>query len=415
MIYIPSGKTGYFSLLSEFNTTVQEKGMECYFDADGTGRLMSVPGAPVSFIYSPDEWHYVQVAVDFNLDEAEFWFDGVQKYTWQWSQNGTVTSQLAANNFYGNSSNSEFYIDDYLLNSNCLYCIPPSPPGNLTVEELYNGNPVVQLNWEFPYLAPGFKVARKNGLPNDSGAFSQIGTSNWNENQYTDSLVLLDSTYTYGVMSYNIYGNSDTSNFESITVLPVPVELVSFNAGVVDDDISLQWTTATETNNKGFEVQRAASVGQGAGWEVIGFVPGNGTLTLTHSYSYTDKGLRPGKYRYRLKQIDFDGNYEYSKEVEAEVTGPVEFSLKQNYPNPFNPVTTIKYSIPDTKTSSERFPVVLKVYDILGNEAAVLVNEQKPAGNYEVKFDGSSLPSGVYIYRLTSGKYSKTRKLMLLK
>jgi photosystem II stability/assembly factor-like uncharacterized protein len=437
-IYIPSGKTGYFSILSEFSQTSSQTGMECYFDADGTGRLMMVPGAPVTFDYSQSEWHYVQVVVDFYSDEAEFWFDGSQIYTWQWSQNGTITDQLAVNNFYGPSTTSEFYIDDYLLHSNCLYCLPPPEPENLTVEEIFNDDPVVQLNWEYNSLAAGIKILRKNGLPGDPGNFEQIGTAEWNVYQYVDSNVVVDSTYTYGIMAYNIYGNSDTSNLASITVLPVPVELISFTGRTVDDDVVLEWRTATETNNKGFEVERSnpplnpsSSLldptesndlpgGEMWIWEDIGFVKGNGTTTEMHSYSYTDKNLSPGKYVYRLKQIDFDGSYEYSKEAEVNVTAPLVFLLEQNYPNPFNPVTTIKYSIP--RSTSSPLPgggrgglVTLKVYNTLGEEVATLVNEHQSAGRYEVKFNGSNLPSGVYIYRLSSGRYSSAKKLLLLK
>jgi hypothetical protein len=178
----------------------------------------------------------------------------------------------------------------------------------------------------------------------------------------------------------------------------------------------LNWSTATETNNSGFEVQRLQNykIAKLQNWQRIGFVEGNGTTTLTHSYSYTDKNLSPGKYYYRLKQIDFDGSYEYSKEVEVNVTAPTKFSLEQNYPNPFNPVTTIKYSVPEVGISFMKF-ISLKIYNALGEEVATLINEEKPAGSYTVKFDGSNLPSGVYIYRLTAGSYSAAKKLILLK
>ena len=216
-------------------------------------------------------------------------------------------------------------------------------------------------------------------------------------------------------MSYNIYGNFDTINFDFITVVPIPVELVSFDAEFINNDVSLHWTTATETNNRGFEIQRSASEAQNSGWVDLGFVQGNGTSTLAYEYSYLDKGIIPGHYRYRLKQIDLDGSYEYSAETEIEITPPGKFSLEQNYPNPFNPLTTIEYSVPEAMTPSEKHLVILKVYDILGNETATLVNEQKSAGIYEVKFDGSRLPSGVYLYRLTTGKFSSAKKFLLVK
>ena len=183
--------------------------------------------------------------------------------------------------------------------------------------------------------------------------------------------------------------------------------------------------TATETNNKGFEVQRSDAGNHKSIWQKVGFLKGNGTTTEKHSYSFNDESVASGIYKYRLKQIDFDGKFKYSKEIEVDVTAPTEFSLSQNYPNPFNPVTTIRYSIPNVisiPTGRERNLATLKIYNVLGEEVANLVNEQKPAGRYEVKFNGSNLPSGVYIYRLTAvpigsqaGSYSAVKKMILLK
>jgi len=110
-----------------------------------------------------------------------------------------------------------------------------------------------------------------------------------------------------------------------------------------------------------------------------------------------------------LKQIDIDGSIKYSDEVEVNVESPKEFALAQNYPNPFNPSTAISYQL------SAASDVTLKVYDMLGNEAATLVNENKPAGNYEVKFDGSKLASGIYFYKLKAGNFVQTKKLILMK
>jgi hypothetical protein len=185
----------------------------------------------------------------------------------------------------------------------------------------------------------------------------------------------------------------------------VPVELTSFTAIANEKDIILNWTTATEINNRGFEVEKSFN----NEWAVIGFVEGNGTTTEPKSYSFRDENLEAGIYKYRLKQIDFDGTYEYSDVVEADITSPIEFELSQNYPNPFNPVTSIQYAI-----SSKQF-VTLKVYDILGNEIATLVNEEKPAGKYEVEFSANGLPSGIYFCKLVAGEHNQTRKIILLK
>ena len=112
---------------------------------------------------------------------------------------------------------------------------------------------------------------------------------------------------------------------------------------------------------------------------------------------------------YRLKQIDFDGSYEYSEEVLVETLAPVNFVLEQNYPNPFNPATTIKFGVP-VKSS-----VVLKIFNSLGEEVVQLVNEEKPAGTYSIKFDAAEFPSGVYFYQLRAGSFIETKKMILLK
>ena len=173
----------------------------------------------------------------------------------------------------------------------------------------------------------------------------------------------------------------------------IPVELTSFKAIVNDNDVELTWSTATETNNQGFEIERQVVMAvrsQESDWEEIGFVPGFGTTTETRSYSFIDNDLDEGKYQYRLKQIDFDGSFEYSDVVSVEIISPIKFSLEQNYPNPFNPTTKIKYTIPVTLSEVEGSLVTLKVYDVLGNEIATLVNEEKPAGSYEVEFQRHS-------------------------
>jgi hypothetical protein len=193
-------------------------------------------------------------------------------------------------------------------------------------------------------------------------------------------------------------------NYQYVT----PVELTSFNAVADDGNVVLTWATATEMNNKGFEIERGTS-SPTQSWEKIGFVPGFGTTTEPKTYSYSDNNLRAGTYTYRLKQIDFNGDFSYSNEINTEVTSPVKYALEQNYPNPFNPSTTIKYSIPE-----DGF-VKLAVYNMLGEEIISLVNNVQKAGRYEVTFDASNLASGVYLYRLEAQKYSSIKKMILIK
>lgn len=187
----------------------------------------------------------------------------------------------------------------------------------------------------------------------------------------------------------------------------IPVELVSFNAIADVNNVILNWTTATEVNNQGFEVERSAS--NENNWRTIGFSDGKGTTTEIQHYSFIDKNLDAASYSYRLKQVDFDGTFAYSPVVEVEVSVPLEYALEQNYPNPFNPSTMISYSIPEAGFVS------LKLYDVLGNEIKSLVNAQQEAGQYEFAFDASGFASGVYYYRLQSGEFTSTKKLMLMK
>ena len=194
----------------------------------------------------------------------------------------------------------------------------------------------------------------------------------------------------------------------------MPVELISFMANIVDGNVNLNWTTSTELNNSGFGIERKQvlnlqSTVSNEVWETISFVNGYGTTAEAHSYSFTDKNLSVGKYLYRLKQIDFDGSFTYSNVVEVDLSLLQSFSLEQNYPNPFNPSTSIRYAI-----GSMQF-VTLKVYDVLGNEVATLVNEYIRAGNYEITFDAKDISSGIYYCKLQAGSFNQSIKMILLK
>jgi hypothetical protein len=200
---------------------------------------------------------------------------------------------------------------------------------------------------------------------------------------------------------------TDEMYFDDYMVsLYVPVELTSFTGAAQDDNVVLNWSTATETNNRGFEIQRKTA---GNDFLTIGSVNGQGTSTQSHSYSYVDSKVAPGTYSYRLKQVDFDGTSSYSNLVEVKVTAPLNFGLDQNYPNPFNPTTNINFSL--VKSGFAK----LVVYNILGQEVRVLVNGYKDAGRYTINFNAVNLPSGTYIYKLQSGNSVSVKKMMLLK
>jgi len=188
--------------------------------------------------------------------------------------------------------------------------------------------------------------------------------------------------------------------------LPLPVELTSFKGSVIGNSVNLNWSTVTETNNKGFEIERKSSQNN---YQFVGFAEGSGSSSSPLYYSFTDSRVANGKYTYRLKQIDFDGSFSYSSEIELEVVAPITFGLSQNYPNPFNPSTIIDYSV------SAKSQVSLIVYDLLGNQVAELVNDVKDAGNYSASFNASGLSSGVYFYKLSSAGQTITKKLTLMK
>ena len=193
----------------------------------------------------------------------------------------------------------------------------------------------------------------------------------------------------------------------------VPVELTSFTATVLDEAVRLNWSTATEINNQGFDVQRKSN-SEGV-WEKIGFVPGFGTTTEPRTYSFTDETVTTGTFSYRLKQLDYDGTFEYSDEIIVELDfNPSDYSLSQNFPNPFNPNTTVQFQVP--KPSD----VNIKIYDMLGQEIRILFAGQVASGKYTVEWDGlndsgARMSSGNYIYTMIAGDFVETKQMILLK
>ncbi len=193
--------------------------------------------------------------------------------------------------------------------------------------------------------------------------------------------------------------------------IPLPVQLNSFTSNVISRNVNLSWVTAAETNNSGFEIYRKS---EQTDWSKIGFINGSGTINTPKTYNYLDKNLNTGKYSYKLKQIDYNGNSEYFiMSGIAEIGVPKKFEASQNYPNPFNPVTKIDYQLPDAGK------IKIVIYDMLGREVKNLVNEVKPAGFYSTEFDASSLASGIYIYRLSlessNNNFTIAKKMSLIK
>ena len=260
------------------------------------------------------------------------------------------------------------------------------------------------------------------GVREENGELTHTSPQNFVDTvvSWTFNFTALDSVYTDTIYSAGnsvngdgIPSNLDTWNFGAkfpITVQDVvPVELTSFSASFVKNAVNLKWATATELNNKGFYIERS-NLKNSNEWQTVSFVNGNGTTTETKQYSFSDHTPLQGLSYYRLKQVDYDGSFTYSNIVEVVNGGVVNnFELAQNFQNPFNPSTKISWQ------SSVEAQTTLKIYDVLGNEVAVLINEFKPAGNYEVDFNASNLTSGVYLYKIEAGNFSQTRKMLLMK
>lgn len=219
------------------------------------------------------------------------------------------------------------------------------------------------------------------------------------------------------ICATSIIINGTYSGTGTICLGALPVSIISFTSAAAQRNVTLSWITEWELNNSGFDVERTAVIQSGVEeWKKVAFINGNGTTNTQVSYSYTHTKLLKGEYKYRLKQIDYNGNFEYYSLAEiVTIAPPDKFSMGQNYPNPSNPKSKIDYEIPFNAM------VNIVVFNMLGEEVANLVNEQKEAGYYTAEFNGSNLASGVYFYRLnvkdisSSVSFNKTMKMILVK
>ncbi len=244
---------------------------------------------------------------------------------------------------------------------------------------------------------------------NSNNTFEQICELPANSVNYIDSLGLLPNTNHY----YRVYAkNSElTSSYSNIVEIfnPLPVELISLSAIQNINNILLSWTTASELNNYGFEIERAFNSND---WRTIGFVNGTSTTSGLTRYSYVDENIQSknGTIYYRLKQIDYNGDFKYYPAIKVNFENlEISFKLCQNYPNPFNPTTTISFGLPSKQSTT------LKVYDLSGKEVAILINDELESGNYDINFDAKNLSSGVYFYTLQAGNFSQNMKMQLIK
>jgi hypothetical protein len=222
-----------------------------------------------------------------------------------------------------------------------------------------------------------------------------------------------NSQYYYRATSVDRYGNeSDFTNVVEIYINQTPVKLSTFSAHLQGDDVVLEWTTATENNNYGFEIQRSKE--DTLSFIKIGFVKGNNTTITPKHYHFIDQNLRSGNYYYRLKQIDYNGDFEFSIIAQVSNNTPKEFQLYQNSPNPFNSTTEISYSLPQS------CHVELRIYNLNSQCVHQIVNKSQESGFYNITWDGTDLngikvASGIYFYQIKALNFSKFRRMLFIK
>ncbi len=301
--------------------------------------------------------------------------------------------------------------------------VPPSNFASYDTSTADNSNSVfvIQNNWKRTSgTTPGYTLS--NELNSTPKTYVHVKIAIADPNQ-TAGISFVNPSISKGNLQHYYFTTPGTDNktvYPNVTYgsglnSPLPVELNSFTAEVNKKGILLNWTTETEVNNYGFEIEvseiKAQDQGNEKNFTKIGFVAGNGNSNSPKKYSYLIEGVKYGRYAFRLKQVDNDGKYQYSKTVE--ITVPMinaEFILEQNYPNPFNPITNIRFALRESDN------VRLVVYDILGNEVEELFNGKTEANKiYDIPFDASKLASGVYYYRLSTNSKSMVKKMLVVK
>ncbi|GBD89238.1 hypothetical protein BMS3Abin03_03188 [bacterium BMS3Abin03] len=355
----------YLGLSATGGTYVKDQPSIVYFDSDPTDPLTNGTGSTLGSNYDGRTGTYPFTAnfvVFFKTVYAEYRINT----SGTWGTQTDVTSKI-----FTTTTNA---IEIYIPWSDFPNSVKPNQLYYLMYKE--DGNNLVSTGYAF------------NPLTNRTDGDDVNTISNWS------------------YFSANSTGSGQTPFSGEDT--PLPVELTSFTASTQGSTVTLNWKTATEVNNYGFEILRST---KSDNWTKIGFVEGNGNSNSPKSYSFTDENLaRSSKFYYRLKQIDNDGQFEYSNTIEVDLNIPEKFVLEQNYPNPFNPSTTIRFAFEENTFAT------LKIYNAIGEEVAELFNGTAEAGRvYSLNFDASKIPSGIYLYKLNSGKNVAVKKMILLK
>jgi hypothetical protein len=353
--------------------------------------------------------------VDYSTDNGVTWTNG-------WSLSGDqgdvwyndhITLPTNANfirfsGVIGSSFTSDMAFDDVSLLEAAI-----APPSDLLgVADTFS----VELFWtDNSDNETGFVIERKLGDSTSGNPYVVVDTAAANATSYINTGLDPNTMYTFRVKGINQFTESTYSNQAEVQT-KVPVELTSFAASVSGREVVLNWATATETNNHGFEIERKLEDEE---WEKIGFRDGMGTVTEESQYSFGDKfeyKSFKGLISYRLKQIDFNGQYTYSNTIEVDVDfTPKEYVLYQNYPNPFNPSTTIKYALPFESN------VRIQVYNLLGEMVTELMNSVQEVGFYDLVWNAHSYASGIYFYTINAksvdGKhdFNTVKKMLMVK
>jgi len=322
-----------------------------------------------------------------------------------WDENGVL---LASGIFAGVTTDSWqelIFAEPVLIEANTIYVASYHANTNI-----YVGSP----NGLVDEIVNGSLTAPASASVGGNGVYAYGATVTFPTNT-VDANYWVDVIFSPNAYIFNLTGVTDANNcsnagsLQTLAVTSVdcsvlPVTLVSLSATPRDNTVHLQWTTAYESNNKGFEVQRSTD---GNHWSTIGFVAGVGNSTGTSHYNYSDQNLSSGRYYYRLKQVDLDGRFTYSAIVSVVLGSQSLYTLEQNFPNPFRGESIIRYSLPETVR------VNLAVYDIYGRLVKVLVNETKDAGTHAVTFRTDNLGAGLYFYRLQAGGFSAVKKMTI--